>query len=185
MEHFLKFPQSILTANLVHMAFFNQLDVIKTSSKPHCSLSPGRIFQWPQFPKLRIFEVPKIFSDIFLPFVSLGSARGLATDRGSRGQTPLHLAAGEGHDSVAERLLEAKAAVDAQNNRGRGLGGGYWGGKPHDALGFRCEVHEAVDGSSFWWILFSQFFGKRVKTFAPMFGVVPSLWVGVSLNQGF
>ena len=44
-----------------------------------------------------------------------------------------------------------------------------------------------------WWILFSQFVGKFAQTFAPMFGVVlcehkyivPTLRVGVSLNQGF
>ena len=66
MEHFLKFPQSILTANLVHVAFFTQLDVIKASSKPHCSLSPGRIFEWPQFPKLRLLRCPK-FLRIFSP----------------------------------------------------------------------------------------------------------------------
>ena len=66
MEHFLKFPQSILTANLVHMAFFTQLDVITTSSKPHCSLSPGRIFEWPQFPKLRLLRCPN-FLRIFSP----------------------------------------------------------------------------------------------------------------------
>ena len=54
-------------------------------------------------------------------------------------------------------------------------------------------MHEAVDGSTFWWILFSQFFEKRVKTFAPMFGVVvcehnyivPTFWVRLFLNQGF
>ena len=49
-------------------------------------------------------------------------------------------------------------------------------GKPHEALGFHCEeVNEDVDGS-----LMVPLFGgccficleKRVKTFAPMFGVV-------------
>ena len=31
-------------------------------------------------------------------------------------------------------------------------------GKPHEALGFRCEeVKEDVDGSSFWWIFFHIF----------------------------
>ena len=67
-------------------------------------------------------------------------------------------------------------------------------------MGFRCEeVNEDVDGSLmvqlfgvYIYIVFT-IFGKRVKTFAPMFGVVvcehnyivPTLWVGVSLNQGF
>ena len=41
-----------------------------------------------------------------------------------------------------------------ENEDGRGLGGGYWGGKPHEALGFRCEVNEDVDGS-----LMVQLFG--------------------------
>jgi len=53
------------------------------------------------------------------------------------------LAAIKGHDSVVERLLEAKAAVDAQSNRGRGLGGGYWWGnlmRPWD----HCEVDEML-----------------------------------------
>ena len=65
---FFKFPQSILTANLVHMAFFSQFDVIKTSSKPHCSWSSGRIFEGPQFPKLRLLRCPN-FLRPFLPFV--------------------------------------------------------------------------------------------------------------------
>ena len=54
-------------------------------------------------------------------------------------------------------------------------------------------MDEDGDGLSVWWILFSQFIGKFAKTFAPMFGVVlcehkylvPTLRVGVSLNQGF
>ena len=76
--------------------------------------------------KTLTFEMPK-FSQSFLLFVPLGSACGLASGRGSRGRTPLHFAAGRGRESVVERLLEAKAAVDAQNKEGRGLGGGLGG----------------------------------------------------------
>ena len=101
----------------------------------------------------------KTFLRIFLPFVPLGSARGLASGCGSRGHTPLHRAADKGHDSVVERLLEAKAEVDVQNKDSHGLGGG-----------FRCEVNEDVDGSLmvqlFCGYCFTQFFGKRVKTLA-------------------
>ena len=83
--------------------------------------------------KTSIFEAPKFsenFLRIFLPFRSVGfSLRAWLWGRGSRGKTPLHLAAENGQDSVVEQLLEAKAAVDAQNKRGRGLGPKIWGGK--------------------------------------------------------
>ena len=78
-------------------------------------------FKRPQFAKLRLLRCPH-FLRVFLPFVLLGSACGLASGRGSRGYTPLHLAARAGHDSVVERLLEAKAAVDAKDKDSRGLG---------------------------------------------------------------
>ena len=106
----------------------------------------------------------------------------------------MHWAAYNGHDSVVEPLLQAKATVDVQDNDSRGLGGGYWGGKPHEALGFRCEeVNEDVDVS-----LMVQLFGgyyfhnllERVSKYLHQFLVllfanttmyiVPTFWVGVS-----
>ena len=83
-------------------------------------------FKHPQFAKLRLLRCPH-FLRVFLPFVLLGSACGLASGRGSRGYTPLHLAAHAGHDSVVQRLLEAKAAMDVKNDVGRGLGLGLGG----------------------------------------------------------
>ena len=72
--------------------------------------------------KTSTFEVPKCSQFLF----SLGSVglclRAGPSGRGSRGETPLHFAAYNGHVSVLERLLVAKAAVDVKSNFGRGLG---------------------------------------------------------------
>ena len=79
--------------------------------------------------KTSTFEVPKL-SQNFSPFVSVGFClRAWPWGRGSRGRTPLHVAAFDGHVSCLERLIEAKAAVDAKANDGRGLGRRIWGGK--------------------------------------------------------
>ena len=77
------------------------------------------------------FEVPKFFS--FRGVLPVAWPRAAA----SRGNTPLHLAVFNGRDSVVQRLLEAKAAVDAKDVDSRGLRGGYWCGnlmKPWDSV---------------------------------------------------
>ena len=66
------------------------------------------------------------FLKVFLPWV-LPAALGFGP--GLRGQTPLHWAAFQGHVSILERLIEAKAAVDVKENYGRGLGRRIWGWK--------------------------------------------------------
>ena len=45
-----------------------------------------------------------------------------ATDALGQGDTALHLAAQSGHTAVVEKLISAKAAVDAGNKYGRSLG---------------------------------------------------------------
>ena len=82
------------------------------------------------FSNTSTFEAPQ-FSQNFspLPFRWVLPAGFGPSGRGSRGETPLHWAAAEGHVSIVERLIEATAAVDAQDNFGRGLGRRISGGK--------------------------------------------------------
>ena len=76
MEHFLKFPQSILTANLVHMAFSaNSM----SSKHPQNHIVPqvqGGFLSGHNFQDFDFWGAED-FLRVFLPFVLLGSARGL------------------------------------------------------------------------------------------------------------
>ena len=93
--------------------------------------------------KTLTFEAPKISSDFFSPSFRWVLPAAWPRAAASRGATPLHLAASEGHDSVVQPLLEAKAAVDAQNTEGRGLGGKYWWGNlTKHGIPLRGEVNE-------------------------------------------
>ena len=152
-------------------------------------------FEWPQFSKTSTFEVSKIFSEFFLPFVPFGfcPAASASGPRLPRLDTAAH----------GSPLRPRRRGGAAPGGRGRrGCAGQWrpwprrriWEGKPLEGWDsvVKGTWNEDVDGSSVWWILFSQFVGKFAKTFAPMFGVVlcehkyivPTLRVGVSLNQG-
>ena len=153
--------------------------------------------EWPQFSKTSAFEVPKIFSEFFSPSFRLGSA--LRLPPRVRGLPRRNTAALRSRERPRHR---GGAAPGGQG--GRGCAGQIrpwprrriWGGKNllrrWDSV-VKGTWNEDVDGLSVWWILFSQFIGKFAKTFAQMFGVVlcehnyivPTLRVGVSLNQGF
>ena len=69
-------------------------------------------------------------------------------------------------------------------------------GKPHEALGFRCEeVNEDVDGSllvqlfgGYCFHIFLESVSKHLHKCLVLLFVnttVPTLWVGVFLTQGF
>ena len=75
---FFKFPpQSILTANLVHMAFSANSMSSKHPQNQIVHLAQGGFLSaQPQISKTSTFEVPK-FSQSFLLFVSVGFCRGL------------------------------------------------------------------------------------------------------------
>ena len=145
---------------------FNQFDVPKTSQKHNVSEVLGG-FWVATISETLTFET-EFSQNFFLPFVPLGSACGLASGRGSRGNTPLHLAAREGHDCVVERLLEAKAAMGANNKKGRGLGRGL-GGEPLEG---GIIVRQWIKMFIFLFLFVPFLWKMSAKIFAPTFGCV-------------
>ena len=126
-EFSLGLSKHILIANMADTASIEDqrqqfFQPMRCSQDMSCSLSSGN-----KTSKTSTFELPKIFSEFFSPSFRWVFACGLASGFGSRGQTPLHWAARSGRDSVVQRLLEAKAAVDAKDKTSRGLGGGFGG----------------------------------------------------------
>ncbi len=123
-----EFIQEILTGNMADKALNNRynrtptLTCLSTNAmnSRHLKILSGHNIQNLDF------EAPK-FCQSFSPFRSVGlfCLRAWPGGRGSRGNTPLHKAAFYGHVVAVQRLLEAKAAVDAKTDEGRGLGRGF------------------------------------------------------------
>ena len=121
-----EFSQVMLTADMADMA---SMEYKRRQWFPAMFLESRRILSGPNFQNFFFWGAK--FSQIFSPLRSVGFCLPLGPVSGcdSRGRTPLILAAEKGHVSAVERLLEAKAAVDAEDKRGRGLG------KPLEAMG--------------------------------------------------
>ena len=145
------YPRHLDCRNPKATVFCNQLDVIKTYQNHNVSLSPERILSGPNFQNFDLRH--QNFLRIFLPFVPLGSARGLpraaAPEAKHRctwqpGTAAIRLSSGS---SRRRRpwMHRTNTAVASEEDLV---------GKPHEALGFRCEVSEDVDGLSVLWILF-------------------------------
>ena len=153
---------------------FIQLDVLKTSQTHNVPEVQGgfwgaTIFQnfdfWGAQSFLRYF-----FSPSFRWVLPCGFCLGLAapeaghlcTWQPSTATTPWRSGSWRRRRPWMHRAM---AAVASEEDLGREI-------LLRDGIPLWGEVDEDVDGSSFWWILFSQFIGKFAKTFAPMFGVV-------------
>ena len=138
MEHFFYVSSKHFDCQPGSHGLFSQLDVIKTSSKPHFSSSSGRIFEWPQFPKLPLLRCLK-FSQNFSPLRSVGFCLWLGLGL----RLPRQNTAALG--SRARPRFRGPAAPGGEG--GRACAGQrrpwprsrIWEGKPHEALEFRCE----------------------------------------------
>ena len=186
----------ILTAKKPKATVLSTNSMHQNISKAQRSWSLGRIFEWPQFPKLRLVRRPN-FSPNFSPLRSVGFCLWLGL--GLRPPEAAHRCTSQlskatipwSNGSWRRRRPWMRRANTAVASEGDIEGETSWGlGIPSWGCEWRCWWF--TDGSTFWWILF-YLFGKRVQTFAPMFGVVvcehnyivPTLWVGVFLTQGF
>ena len=107
------------------------------------------------------------FISSFFAFRSAGFClRAWPSGHGFRGNTPLLLAVQYGHDGMVERLLEAKATVDVQDNNGRGLGREF-GGRPRGAWDCCGEVDGTLIVQFFLGYFFFTCLGKWAQTCAP------------------